>query len=125
MYVYNFKQERNKMILKKKCPKTIAVENVTAFQVEIENRFDALWNDSSSIEDKSESLTRIIQDAAEIINSTNDSNKRETYSKETMKLINERRTMKIENEEDEKKKAELNKLINKRTREEKRTKNMN
>ena len=121
---FNFRLERNKMILKKKCPKTIAVENVTAFQVEIENRFDALWNDSDSIEDKSDSITKIIKEAAEIVNITNDSNKSETYSKETMKLINERRNMKIENEEDEKKKSELNKLINKRTRKEKRTKNM-
>ena len=98
----------------------MAIENVTAFQVEIENRFDSLWNDNDSIEDKSDSLTKIIKEAAEMVNNANDSNKNETYSKETMKLINERRNMKIENEEDEKKKAELNKLINKRTREEKR-----
>ena len=32
--------------------------------------------------------------------------------------------MKIENEEDKKKKAELNRLMNKKTREEKRMKNM-
>ena len=64
------------MILKKKCPKTIAIENVTAFQVEIENKFDALWNDDSSIEEKSDTLSKIIKEAAEIINDTKNHNKR-------------------------------------------------
>ena len=57
-----------------------------------------LWNDSSNIEDKSHNLAKIIKEAAEIINHTNDSNKRnknKTYSKETVKLINDRRNMKI------------------------------
>ena len=58
----------------------------------------------------------IIKEAAEIINHTNDSNKsnkNETYSKETVELINDRRNMKIKNNEDEKKKADLNKNLGK------------
>ena len=54
---------------------------------------------------------------------SNKGNKNETYFIETVKLINDRRNMKIENE-DEKKKANLNKLINEKTRKEKRMKNM-
>ena len=46
------------------------------------------------------------------------------YSETTVELIKTRRNMKIKNKEDENKKAELNKLINKRVRKEKREKNM-
>merc|ERR1711875_161499 len=110
------------MILKKKCPKSIEVENILPFRIAVQNRFDALWNHDCNIEEKSNNLAEIIKEAAEMTNNTDKSRKNSTYSETTIELMKARRNMKIKNKEDENKKSELNKLINKRTRKEKREK---
>ena len=51
-------------------------------------------------------------------------NKESEYSRGTMVLINKKKNIQVKTQRDEIERAELNKLINKRRREEKRKKNL-
>ena len=121
---FNFRATRNKLILKKKiCPEKIK-ENQMEFQLEIRNRFQLLdVTENDDIDKANENLTTAIREAAEKIGSTK-TNKESKYSQTTVNLMKKRKTMIIKTRRDEIEKAELNKLINKRRREEERKRNM-
>ena len=120
---FNYRAERNKLIFKKKVSLERIKENKTAFQIEIKNRFQSLSKNEDSIEALNSNLIDVIRGAAEKVGSTK-TNKENKYSKETMDLMKRRRTMQIKSRRDEVERAELNKLINKRQRLERRKRNM-
>ena len=120
---FNYRAERNKLILKKKISVERVKENKIAFHIEIRNRFEALSKDEDSIEALNSNLVDAIRDAAETIGSIK-TNKESKYSKATLDLMKRRRTLQIKSRRDEIERAELNKLINKRQRLEKRKRNM-
>ena len=94
-----------------------------AFQLELKNRFEALDISENDINEVNDTIISAIRDTAEIIGSIS-ANKESKYSEGTMALIKRRKNMQVKTQRDEIERAELNKLINKRRREEKRKWNL-
>ena len=121
---FDFKIERTKMILKKKtCPRKI-VERVSEYKVEVKNRFQALWNEECDIDDMCNNLKLVIKEAAVAVSKSSTNVKKAKYSKATLDLMEKRKNLQIKTKRDEIERAELNKLINKKMREESRKNNM-
>ena len=119
---FNFKSERNKMILKKKCPRNIEMENKEAFQTAVNNRFETLWTENCDVDEKSTNLTNIIKEAAESLDRVEIITRK--YSKGTVNLIKKKQNIKLETDEDLKEMTELTRIISKRMRREKRRQNV-
>ena len=120
---FDFKGERNKLVLKKEVCLDRIKENKTEFQLEIKNRFEALSVSGDDIEDMNSNLIKVLKEAAEKIGKS-DGNRDNKYSKTTLELMKRRKTMQVKTKRDEIERAELNKLINKRQRQERRKRNM-
>ena len=113
--------ETIKLVLRKKiCPEKIKANKV-AFQLELKNRFEALDISINDIHEVNNNITSAIMETAEIIGSISTS-KEGKYSEGTISLIKKRKNVQVKTQRDEIERAELNKLINKRRREEKRKK---
>ena len=94
-----------------------------AFQLELKNRFEALNISENYINEVNNNITLAIRKTTEMIGSII-ANKESKYSEGTMTLIKKRKNMQVKTQRDEIERAELNKLINKRRREEKRKRNL-
>ena len=121
---FDFKIERTKMILKKKTFPRYTVGNVSEYKVEVKNRFQALGNEECDIEGMCNNLTSIIKEAAAAVGIPSSNEKKAKFSKDTLDLMKKRKNLQIKTKRDEIERAELNKLINKKMREERRKNNL-
>ena len=121
---FDFKIERTKMILKKKTFPRHTVGNVSEYKLEVKNRFQALGNEECDIDGMCNNLTSIIKEAAAAVGIPSNNEKKSKFSKDTLDLMKKRKNLQIKTKRDEIERAELNKLINKKMREDRRKNNL-
>ena len=120
---FNFRSARSKLFHRQKICSEKIKANKAAFQLELNNRFAALDINENDINEVNNNITSAIRETAVMIGSIS-ANKESKYSGGTMALIKKRINIQVNTQRDEIERAELNKLINKRRREEKRKKNL-